>query len=103
MMECVREGVDWDKYDIVIVGTASIVYGVYNKVVWEFVETFRAQPDAKPNSFFNVTVVARTPLKLRPKATATCRTSSSALRGNPATSSALRARSTTRTGRGTSV
>lgn len=66
MMECVREGVDWDKYDIVIVGT-PIVYGVYNKIVWEFVETFRAQLDAKPNSFFNVTVVARTPLKATPE------------------------------------
>ena len=33
MMEAVREGVDWDKYDIVIVGS-PIVYGVYNRVVW---------------------------------------------------------------------
>ena len=32
MMECVREGVDWDKYDIVIVGS-PIVYGVYNKAL----------------------------------------------------------------------
>ena len=28
MREAVREGVDWDKYDIVIVGS-PIVYGVY--------------------------------------------------------------------------
>lgn len=62
MMECVREGVDWDKYDIVIVGT-PIVYGVYNRVVWDFVRKFHQVLETKPHSFFNVTVVARSPLE----------------------------------------
>ncbi len=66
MMECVREGVQWDKYDIAIVGS-PIVYGVYNKVVWDFVEKFREELDRLPNSFFNVTVVARSPLKATPE------------------------------------
>ncbi len=66
MMECVREGVDWSKYDIVIVGS-PIVYGVYNKIVWEFCEKYRQELDALPNSFFNVTVVARSPLKATPE------------------------------------
>lgn len=66
MMEAVREGVDWDKYDIVIVGS-PIVYGVYNRVVWEFVSTYRDRLESMPNSFFNVTVVARSPNKARPE------------------------------------
>ncbi len=66
MMECVREGVDWDKYDIVIVGT-PIVYGVYNRVVWDFVRKFHQVLETKPHSFFNVTVVARSPLKATPE------------------------------------
>ena len=40
MMEAVREGVNWDKYDIVIVGS-PIVYGVYNRIVWEFASAFK--------------------------------------------------------------
>lgn len=66
MMECVREGVNWDKYDIVIVGS-PIVYGVYNKIVWEFCSKFKHELDSRPNSFFNVTVVARSPLKRTPE------------------------------------
>ena len=66
MMECVREGVDWDKYDIVIVGS-PIVYGVYNKIVWQFCSKFQHILETKPNSFFNVTVVARSPLKATPE------------------------------------
>lgn len=66
MMECCREGVDWSKYDIVIVGT-PIVYGRYNKVVWEFCSQFKNELDHKPNAFFNVTVVARSPLKATPE------------------------------------
>lgn len=74
MMEAVREGVDWDKYDIVIVGS-PIVYGVYNRLVWEFVSAYRDRLESMPNSFFNVTVVARSPTKPALKATATCRNS----------------------------
>ena len=60
--EVAREGVDWEKYDLVIVG-AAIIYGVYNKIVWEFIRRYQAKLDARANSFFNVTVVARTPYK----------------------------------------
>lgn len=66
MMECVREGVDLDGYDIVIVGS-PIVYGVYNRIVWDFVAKYGSKLEAKPNSFFNVTVVARSPLKATPE------------------------------------
>ena len=60
--EAAREGVEWEKYDLVIVG-AAIIYGVYNKIVWEFIRRFQPQLEARANSFFNVTVVARTPYK----------------------------------------
>ena len=62
LAEASREGVDWEKYDLVIVG-AAIIYGVYNKIVWEFIRRYQAKLDARANSFFNVTVVARTPYK----------------------------------------
>ena len=66
MMEGVREGVDWAKYDIVIVGS-PIVYGVYNKIVWEFCSMYKNEIESRPNSFFNVTVVARSPEKATPE------------------------------------
>ena len=62
MMEIVREGIDWDRYDTIIVGS-PIVYGRYNKIVWEFTGLFKHILESRPSSFFNVTVVARTPLK----------------------------------------
>ena len=62
MTEAVREGVDLEKYDVIIVG-AAVIYGVYNKIVWEFIRRFENVLKAKPSSFFNVTVVARTPYK----------------------------------------
>lgn len=62
MTEAVREGVDLEKYDLIIVG-AAVIYGVYNKIVWEFIRRFENVLKAKPSSFFNVTVVARTPYK----------------------------------------
>ncbi len=66
MMEAVREGINWTKYDTVIVGS-PIVYGVYNRVVWEFCSQFKNELEALPNSFFNVTVVARSPEKATPE------------------------------------
>lgn len=62
MMEVVREGVVWEKYDLIIVG-AAVIYGVYNKIVLEFVRRFEHQLETTPSSFFNVTVVARRPYK----------------------------------------
>ena len=83
MMEAVREGVDWARYDIVIVGS-PIVYGVYNKIVWEFCSMYKNEIESRPNSFFNVTVVAPIRISIRPKVTVICRSSSNAAPGNPA-------------------
>ena len=60
--EAVHEGVEWGRYDVVVLG-APVIYGVYDKVFMEFVSRYKAELDAKPNSFFNVSVVARTPEK----------------------------------------
>jgi menaquinone-dependent protoporphyrinogen oxidase len=60
--EAVHEGVDWGRYDVVAVG-APVLYGTYDKRVFEFVAQHRAALEAKPASFFNVSVVARTPEK----------------------------------------
>ena len=60
--EAVHEGVDWDRYDVVALG-APVLYGTYDKSVFAFVGSQRAALEAKPNSFFNVSVVARTPEK----------------------------------------
>jgi menaquinone-dependent protoporphyrinogen oxidase len=58
LVEAEHEGVDWDRYDVVVV-----LYGKYDKSVLEFVTRHRAQLEARPNSFFNVSVVARVPEK----------------------------------------
>jgi menaquinone-dependent protoporphyrinogen oxidase len=60
--EASHEGVDWGRYDVVAVG-APVLYGTYHKSVFLFVEKHRAALESKPNSFFNVSVVARTPEK----------------------------------------
>jgi menaquinone-dependent protoporphyrinogen oxidase len=60
--EASHEGVDWGRYDVVVVG-APVIYGTYDKAFLEFVRRHKAQLDAKPNSFFNLSVVARTPAK----------------------------------------
>jgi menaquinone-dependent protoporphyrinogen oxidase len=60
--EAVHEGVDWSRYDVVVLG-APVIYGTYDKEFLEFIRAHRHELDAKPNSFFNVSVVARTPAK----------------------------------------
>ena len=60
--EAIHEGVDWGRYDVVVLG-APVIYGNYDKAFMEFVRRHRADLDAKPNSFFNLSVVARTPAK----------------------------------------
>ncbi|HVN43561.1 MAG TPA: menaquinone-dependent protoporphyrinogen IX dehydrogenase [Steroidobacteraceae bacterium] len=60
--EATHEGVDWDRYDVVAVG-APVIYGTYERAFLDFVERHRAQLERKPSSFFNVSVVARTPAK----------------------------------------
>jgi len=60
--EAVHEGVDWGRHDVVAFG-APVLYGTYDKSVFEFIARHRAALESKPNSFFNVSVVARTPEK----------------------------------------
>jgi menaquinone-dependent protoporphyrinogen oxidase len=60
--EAVHEGVDWGRYDVVALG-APVLYGTYHRSVFDFIARHRASLEAKPNSFFNVSVVARTPEK----------------------------------------
>ena len=65
LKEAVHEGVDWSRYDVVVLG-APVIYGTYDAEFLAFVARHRAALDAKPNSFFNVSVVARTPEKATP-------------------------------------
>ena len=60
--EAVHEGVQWENYDVLVVG-APVLYGTYHKSVFEFIKANQAKLEAKPSSFFNVSVVARTPEK----------------------------------------
>lgn len=65
LTEAIHEGIDWDRYDVIVVG-APVIYGNYDPRLLEFVSAHRARLDAKANSFFNVSVVARTPEKATP-------------------------------------
>jgi menaquinone-dependent protoporphyrinogen oxidase len=60
--EAVHEGVDWDAYDVLALGS-PVFYGTYDKTVFDFIAAHREKLDTKPSSFFNVSVVARTPEK----------------------------------------
>ena len=60
--EAVHEGVDWHRYDVVALG-APVLYGTYDKDFLAFVAAHKDEIDRKPNSFFNVSVVARVPEK----------------------------------------
>ncbi len=62
LREASHEGVDWARYDVVALG-APVLYGTYDKSVFEFVAAHKDELDRKPNSFFNLSVVARVPEK----------------------------------------
>jgi menaquinone-dependent protoporphyrinogen oxidase len=62
LLEADKEGVDWQAYDVVALG-APVLYGTYDRSVFDFIARYRPHLEAKPNSFFNVSVVARTPEK----------------------------------------
>ncbi len=60
--EASKEGIDWDKWDAVVVG-ACVLYGTYDKSVFAFCEQHQQQLTEKAVSFFSVNVVARKPEK----------------------------------------
>ena len=62
LTEADKEGVDWSRHDVVALGS-PVYYGTYDKSVFGFIGRHRAELEARPNSFFNVSVVARTPEK----------------------------------------
>lgn len=62
LVEATREGVDWAAHAAVVVG-APVLYGTYDRSVFEFVARHRAQLEGRPNVFFNVSLVARLPAK----------------------------------------
>ncbi|HUG99330.1 MAG TPA: menaquinone-dependent protoporphyrinogen IX dehydrogenase [Gammaproteobacteria bacterium] len=60
--EAGHEGVDWARYDVLVLG-APVYYGTCDKSVFEFITANKSIFESAPNSFFNVSVVARTPEK----------------------------------------
>lgn len=54
--------IDWARHDVVVVG-APVLYGNYDKSVMRFIERHKEALAERPNAFFNVSVVARTPEK----------------------------------------
>ncbi len=72
VLEADREGVDWNKYDTVIAG-APVLYGKFRRDFLGFVNKWKSVLDAKANSFFCVSVVARTPAKATPEGNVYCR------------------------------
>lgn len=62
LTEATKEGVDWNSHDVLVLG-APVYYGSYDKSVLDFIARHRSELKSKPNSFFNVSVVARTPEK----------------------------------------
>jgi menaquinone-dependent protoporphyrinogen oxidase len=62
LLEADKEGVDWTRYDVIALG-APVLYGTYDRSVFDFIAKYRTQIEARPNAFFNVSVVARTPEK----------------------------------------
>ena len=72
VVEADREGLDWNKYDLVIAG-APVLYGHFRREFVAFVNKYKAVLDCKANSFFCVSVVARTPAKATPEGNVYCR------------------------------
>ena len=58
--------VDLESFDKIVLG-ASIRYGKHHKKVYEFIKRNQQLLDSKPNAFFSVNVVARTPEKNQPE------------------------------------
>lgn len=62
VVEATHEGVAWDRFDVVALG-APVLFGTYDKSLLDFVAAQKDHLASKPGSFFNVSVVARTPEK----------------------------------------
>ena len=58
--------INWPDYDVVAFG-ACVLYGTYDKSVFQFIEQHAEALGALPNSFFCVNVVARNPEKCIPE------------------------------------
>ena len=62
VIEADREGVDLDRYDIIVMG-AAIRHGHFSKLFIDFANKNAGKLSSKPNSFFNLTLIARKPEK----------------------------------------
>lgn len=62
VVEAKHEGVEWSRFDVVALG-APVLYGTYDRSFLDLVAAHADAIAARPNSFFNVSVVARTPEK----------------------------------------
>jgi len=62
VVEAIHEGVDLEEPDVLALG-APVYYGTYDEEVFRFIDRHRDRLDAKPHSFFNVSVTARSPEK----------------------------------------
>ncbi|MGI1988888.1 menaquinone-dependent protoporphyrinogen IX dehydrogenase [Shewanella glacialipiscicola] len=60
------KSINWSDYQAVALG-ACVLYGSYDKSVFQFIEQHARALDALPNSFFCVNVVARNPEKRIPE------------------------------------
>ncbi len=98
IVEADREGVDWNKYDTVIIGCA-VIYGKMNRELVAFVNRFKAVLDAKAtaSSRCRSSPVQR---QSAPEGNPTRASSSKTTPGSLRTHTALPVRSTTRTGAG---
>lgn len=59
VVEAIHEGVVLEDYDVIALG-APVYYGSYDDTVFEFIDANQAALQARPHSFFNVSVTART-------------------------------------------
>ncbi|MFQ6372550.1 menaquinone-dependent protoporphyrinogen IX dehydrogenase [Shewanella sp. YIC-542] len=66
LLEAEKEGINWQEWDAVVLG-ACVLYGTYDKSVFEFCRKYQSQMDANAISFFSVNVVARKPEKRVPE------------------------------------
>ena len=61
-----NKSINWNKYQVVVFG-ACVLYGTYDKSVFQFLEQNHQHLSEKANSFFCVNVVARNPEKRIPQ------------------------------------